>query len=110
MDIVYKVFISIFSIIILFVVGFSIVLSCTGEAQVNNYFESVSKVIMESNFNDDVIDMCKEEAADKGHELIVDVYGSGNAGSSKYAEVTLKYKYSIKLFNISLDMTKRKVI
>ncbi len=110
MDIIYKVLIGILSAIILGTGGFSIIVSLSTEISVNNYFEAVTQTIVESDYNENVIENCISEAEGYGYELTVDVHGGDTYGVKKYAEVRLSYTSKIKLFGVSLDKVKQKVI
>lgn len=110
MDIVFKVCGTILSVMILFVTGLAFSISNAAEINTNNYFESVSRTVIESNYNDTIIDTLIEDAADQGHTLTIDVYGLGRTGEKKYADIRLKYKYTVDLFDISLERTKQKVL
>lgn len=110
MDIAYKVLVTVLSLIIIIASGFAFILGHSEDVAVNNYFESVSKIIIESDYNENVIDSCISDAADQGYELTVNVYGNGKDGSKKYADIELKYMSNYKLFGISIDKVKKKVI
>lgn len=110
MDIIYKTIGAVFSVIIIFVGGLAVNISDAAEVQTNNYFESVSKTVIESNYNEEIIEALIQEAEEQGHVLTIEVYGSDNPGAKRYADIRLQYKYNVKLFNISIDKTKQKVL
>lgn len=110
MDIVFKVCGAVLSIMVLFVSGLAVSISNAAEVNTNNYFEAASKTVIESNYNETIIDNLIEEAAEHGHTLTIEVYGTGTAGAKKYADMRLKYNYTVDLFNISIERTKQKVL
>lgn len=110
MDIVFKVCATVLSVMILFATGLSFSVSNAAEINTNNYFESISRTVIESNYNDTVINTLIEDATEKGHVLLIDVYGLGRVGEKKYADIRLKYKYKVELFDISIERTKQKVL
>ncbi len=110
MDIIYKVLITIFSVILLLSTGLSLTLSIADEIEVNQYFNSVTETLMDSHYNEQVSQILIEEAREKGYELTIQIFGSTNPGSYKYAKVTLTYHFQVNLFHISLQRTKEKII
>lgn len=110
MDTWFKVFLSFLAVVVIFASGLSFSISNAAEIETNNYFETTSKAVIESNYNEEVIDTLIEEAALHGHELTIEVYGADYPGSNKYADIRLKYSYEVKLFNISIERTKQKVL
>lgn len=110
MDIVYKVLITILSIIILLSTGLSLTLSIADEIEVNQYFTSVTETIADSHYSEKVSQLLVEEASEKGYELDIQLFGSTAPGAYKYAKVSLTYHFQINLFHISLQRTKEKII
>lgn len=110
MDIIYKVLITLLSVLILLATGFSLTLSIADEIETNQYFASVTETLADSHYNENVIHLLEEEAAEKGYELTIQLYGSTKPGSHKYAEVTLSYEFHLDLFGISIPRIKQKVI
>lgn len=110
MDIFYKVLLSIVSIFLVAASGFAFSFSNSAELETNNYFEVVSKMVIESNYNQEVIDEMIDDAAEKGHSLTITVYGTNVPGAMKYADIKLTYVYDVKLFGITIDKTKQKVL
>lgn len=110
MDIIYKVLITILSIIILLSTGLSLTLSVADEIETNQYFASVTETLVDSHYSSSVIQQLIEEATGKNYELSIKVYGSNRPGAYKYAQVTLTYKFRLDLFGISLQRTKQKII
>lgn len=110
MDISYKVLVSFLAILILIVGGFALTNGISKEIEINNYFETISQTIAESDYNSDVIELCIEDAKENGFTLEVEIYDGGMYGSMKYAQVKLSYKSAITLFGVSFDRVKQKVI
>ena len=110
METIYKVLIA--CVLGLFILGSGIamIISFTDEEAANQYLESVAKVIVESNYNDEVINACIDEATKNGYELKVTVEGSQQAGQIKYAQLEFTYKLTIKLFHIEQEKTKIKIV
>ena len=110
MDIIYKVLITMLSIIILLSTGLSLTLGIANEIETNYYFTSVTETIVDSNYNEDVIDLLIKEAEEKGYALSVKMFGSTIPGSYKYAEITLSYDFHLDLFDIVLHRKKQKIV
>lgn len=110
MDIIYKVLITILSVIILLSTGFSLTLSIADEIETNHYFTSVTKTLVDSHYNENIMNLLIEEAEIKGYELSIDVFGSTAPGSYKYAEVSLSYDFHLDMFDIVLNRVKQKII
>ena len=110
MDIVYKVLISLFSIILLISTGLSLTLSIADEIEVTHYFTSISEAIIDSHYSEVVAEKLIDEASENGYELSIQFFGSNVPGAYKYAKVSLTYDFQVKLFHISLTRTKEKII
>ena len=110
MDIIYKVLITILSIIILLSTGFSVTLCIGDEIEINHYFTSVAETLIDSHYNEQIIEQLIEEAAEKDYELTIEVFGSTAPGAYKYAIVTLSYEFHLDMFHISIPREKQKII
>ena len=110
MDIVYKVLITIFSVIILLSTGLSLTLSIADEIEINQYFTSVTETLVDSHYNEHVSQLLIHEAKENGYDLVIQLFGSTAPGAYKYAKVTLTYHFNINLFHISLPRMKEKII
>lgn len=110
MDIIYKVLITLLSVVILFSTGFSLTSSIADEIETNHYFTSVTETLVDSHYNENVKNLLIEEAESKGYELTVDIFGSTAPGSYKYAKITLSYEFHLDLFDIVLNRKKQKII
>lgn len=110
MDIIYKVLAGVISALVLMFGGYAIIIALSTEISVNNYFETVTQTIVESDYNEDVIATCIENADSYGYELSVEVHGTDVYGVKKYADIRLKYTSELRLFGISIDKEKQKVI
>lgn len=74
------------------------------------YFDTVTAVVVESNYNEDVIEQCCKEAQENGYTLEVVVYGGTVPGSQKYAEFTLTYEFEVPLIGLKLPKVRQKVM
>ncbi len=110
MDIIYKVLITIFSVIFLLSTGLSLTLCIADELEVNSYFASVTKTLVDSHYNEQVCDLLISEAKENGYVLNIQIFGSTTPGVYKFAKVTLSYHFKINLFHISLPRTKTKIV
>ena len=110
MDIVYKVLVGILSAIVLMAGGYALIVNHSTEISVNNYFEAITQTILESDYNEEVIDECIEDATGKGFELIVEIHGADAFGVKKYADIKMTYTSEIRLFGVSVEKIKQKVI
>ena len=81
MDIIYKVLITILSIIILLSTGFSVTLCIADEIETNHYFTSVAETLIDSHYNEQIIEQLIEEAAEKDYELTIEIFGSTAPGA-----------------------------
>lgn len=110
MDIIWKIFLTIFIGIFLLASCTSIILGNAESMEANNYFEEVSRVIAESNYSQDVIDSCITEATSNGYELEVTVEKATKPGGPVCAKLVFKYDYEMKLFGFSQEKVKQKTI
>lgn len=110
MDIIYKVLITILSIIILLSTGLSLTLSVADEIETNQYFASVTETLVDSHYSQAVIEDLITEASEKDYELSIKVYGSTLPGSYKYAQVTLTYEFHLDMFGVRFNRIKQKIV
>lgn len=110
LDIVFKTFVGILASIVIIGSGLGVLTGFSQSVAADNYMESVSKVIVESNYNQAVIDKCQQDASENGYKLTVNVYPAVKAGVKKYAEIELTYYFEIKLFNIKQEKVQWKVL
>ncbi|MBR2045128.1 MAG: hypothetical protein IJ958_03210 [Agathobacter sp.] len=110
MDIIYKVLITILSVIILLSTGFSITLSIADEIETNHYLASVTETLIDSHYSEQVKEQLIEEASEKGYLLNIELYGSTKPGAYKYAIITLSYEFHLDMFDITLPREKQKII
>lgn len=110
MDIIYKTLITMLSILLLLATGLSLTLSIADEIEINHYFSSVTKTLVDSHYNEEVADLLIEEAEQKGYVLTIHMYGATAPGAYKYAEVTLSYHFHLDMFHIDSPRIKRKII
>ena len=110
MELIYRMIILVVLIIFLVSGGFAVSNACIDVVSANNYFEEVAKVISESNYNETVIDTCCEEASENGYHLSVLVEGNRRPGALHYAKLIFTYKYEIRMFGVSVEKQKEKIL
>ena len=110
LDIAFKAFVGVLVAVIIIGSGLGVTSGFAEAVEANNYMESVSKVILESNFNETVIDKCIEEASINHFLLEIEVYEASKAGAKSYAKISLTYDFEIPLFGIKQQKIKTKII
>lgn len=110
MDSIFKGLLTLLSVIAILVTGSSLALSCVEISKANDYFDSVAAVILDSNYSEDVIQRCCDEAELNGYQLEVDVQGEAKPGGKKTAKATFTYKYEMKVFFVSKEKVKVKIL
>lgn len=110
LDMAFKAFIGIMVAVILIGSGLGVIGGFSQVVVADNYLETVSKVIVESNYNVDVITKCTNEAKLNGYVLQVEVVRSVKAGVKSYATIQLTYYFEIPLFGIKQKKTQIKII
>lgn len=110
LDIVFKAFVGVLAAVVIVGSGVGVTAGFSRAVAADNYMESVSKVIQESNYNEAVIEKCIQEAASNGYRLEVDVQRASKAGGKHYAEIKLIYFYEIELFGLKQQKVQTKII
>ena len=110
LDIAFKTFVGVLAAIVIIGSGLGVITGFSKAVAADNYMESVSKVIVESNYSETVIDQCKLDAAENGYVLEVNVEHAAKAGVKSYAEIELTYYFEIRLFNIRQEKIQKKII
>lgn len=110
LDIVFKGFVGVLAAIVIIGSGLGVITGFSQAVAADNYMESVAKVIVESNYNQTVIDRCEKEAEENGYVLEVSVKEATRAGVKNYAEITMRYPFEIKLFQLYQEKTQKKII
>ena len=110
LDIVYKAFVGVLAALVIIGSGLGVTTAFSQSVAADNYMESVSKAILESNYSTTVIDACVDEAQTYGYTLEVYVYPAAKAGMKSYAEVKLTYYFEIPLFGIRQEKIQNKII
>lgn len=110
LDIVFKTFVAILASVVIMGSGLGVTTGFSQAVASDNYMEAVSKVIVESNFNANVIEKCKQQASENGYVLEVTVQEATKAGVKSYAQITLTYYFEIKLFNIKQQKVQTKIV
>ena len=74
LDIAFKAFIGVLAAVVIIGSGIGITTGFSQMVEADNYMESVSKVIVESNYSEAVINRCIQEAAENGYTLEYDLF------------------------------------
>lgn len=110
METVFKGFLTVIIAVIIAGSGLAVTAGFAAASASNDYIESVSKIIVESNYNETVIASCMKEAKDNDHELTVTVLGGTKPGSKRYARIELKYNFEIRLLGIKQEKERLKIV
>lgn len=110
LDIIFKSFVAILASIVIIGSGLGVTTGFSRAVAADNYMGSVAKVIVESNYNSNVIDSLKQEAAENGYTLEVTVQPATKAGVKTYAKIKLIYYFEIKLFHIKQQKVQMKIV
>ena len=110
LDIAFKGFIGVLIAVIIIGSGLGVTTGFAQAVAADNYMESVSKVIVESNFNPNVISQCMEEAAENEYVLDVELQEATKAGVKTYGKITLTYYFEIKLFGLRQQKVQSKIV
>ena len=110
LDMVFKAFVAILAAVIIIGSGLGVTSGFAQVVAADNYLESVAKVILESNYNAEVISKCMEEAELNGYTLQVDVSRSLKAGVRNYATLQITYYFEVPLFGIRQEKIQIKMI
>lgn len=98
------------SAVFILVTALCVPLTSMDVANSGYYFDSVTKVIAESNYKESVIEECKKEAGENNYVLDVTVYGGTVPGEQRYAEFTLTYDFEVPLVGVKLQKVRQKVM
>lgn len=110
LDIVFKAFAGVLAAIVIVGSGMGVTTAFSQTVAADNYMESVSKMIVESNYNTKVIEACVEEAKTNGFTLEVSVQNATKAGVKHYAKISLSYYFEIPLFGLKQEKVQIKII
>lgn len=110
LDIVFKAFVGVLAAVVIIGSGVGVTAGFADMVVADNYMESISKTIIESNYNTEVIDKCIEEAEVNGYTLEVEIQSASKAGVKQYAAITLTYYFEIKLFGIKQQKVQTKIV
>lgn len=95
---VIKTYLGLFFILLMGLVGIGVVTAGIQSAAARNYHADVINEIECSNFNDGVIEACKQQAQAEGYHLKVKTMEYDR--HVKMAEVILQYDYAISVLNL----------
>lgn len=98
-----KTYLGIFFILLMGMVGIGIVTAGVQSSAARNYHADVITEIECSNFNDGVIEACKQQAEAAGYTLKVNTMDYDANGHIKTAEIILVYDYAIPVLNLITD-------
>lgn len=110
MDSIYKGLLVLLSVIAILLTGSSIAMSSAEIARANDYFDSAAAVIVDSNYNEQVMEQCCEEAELNGYRLEIEVQGETKPGGKKTVKATFTYVYEMKAFFVSKEKVKVKIL
>lgn len=110
LDIVYKAFIGVMASIVIVGSGLGVITGFSQSVAADNYMEAVSKIIVESNYNETVINQCVQEASENGYILKIEVQDAVKEGVKSYAKIQLTYNFEIKLFHIKQQKIQTKIL
>lgn len=110
LDMVFKAFVGALVAVVMIGSGLGVTMGFAEYVEAESYMQSVSKTILESNYNETVINQCQAEATKHGYVLEVAVEEAKKAGVKRYAQVKLTYYFTIDLFQIKQQKTKVKII
>lgn len=96
-----KTMLGVFFLLLVLLTGVQTTMGGTDVTEAQNYHADVVTEIECSNFNPQVIAACIDQAAQEGYELTVTPVMYDESGNLQTAEVILKYRYGIKLLDIS---------
>ncbi|MBP3676725.1 MAG: hypothetical protein J6I97_00105 [Agathobacter sp.] len=110
LDIIFKAFVATLVVVVMIGSGLGVTMGFAEYVEAENYMQSVSKVILESNYNEAVIEQCQKEAANNGYVLEVTVEEAKKAGVKRFAQLKFTYDFTIELFQIRQQKMKVKII
>lgn len=110
LDIVFKAFVGVVAAIVIVGSGLGVTTAFSQVVAAENYMESVAKVIVESNYNTDVINTCVQEAQGNGYVLEVMVQPASKDGVNYFAKICLNYYFEIPLLGIKQEKVQMKII
>ena len=109
-DIVFKAFVGVLAAIVIVGSGLGVTTAFSQTVAAENYMESVAKVIVESNYNIDVMDACIQEAQENGYVLEIMVQTANKEGVKYFAQICLNYYFEIPLLGIRQEKVLMKII
>lgn len=103
MEQVIKVFMAVFSIIMLSMIGLGVISSMITIHEAVTFKSDVIKEIENSNYSETVITKCKEQAVSQGFELEVNVMQYDADNKYTMAEVIVKYNFTVPILSIEKE-------
>lgn len=96
-----KTLLGVFFLLLVTITGIQTVMGAADVSEAQNYHADAVTQIECSNFNPQVISACVSQASEAGYELSITPITYDASGNQRTAEVVLKYKYGIKLLELS---------
>lgn len=100
---VLKTYLGMFFLLLVGIVGIGVVTAGIQTAAARNYHADVISEIESSNFNEGVIEACRQQAQDAGYGLSVKTMAYDDRGHVQMAEVILEYDYAISVLDLVTD-------
>lgn len=97
---VIKTYLGLFFLLLTGIVGIGVVTAGIQSANARSYHADIISEIACSNFNDNVIAGCYQQARKAGYELAVKTMTYDERGHTKMAEIILDYEYAIPVLNL----------
>lgn len=101
MEQIIKTTMSIVIILIFTVLGLHLISSNIAAHEAVSFKSDVIKQIENSNYNENVIEQCKQQAISQGYTLEVNVMKYDDDNKFTMAEVIVHYEYNIPILNIN---------
>ena len=100
MDNIIKAFVGFFFMFAMMFASLSIINATISSRNAEAYANNAATKIEEANYSNDVINEVIEDAENYGYTLTVDVETSATDNTTHFGLLTMKYSFSIPMFNI----------
>jgi len=101
MDQILKAFTGLVLLFVNFFLCISVVIACEKRVDADEFKSFVVSELENSNFNDNVISACKNQAQENGYELVIDKAVYDQENDMILANVKLNYTYVIPLLGLN---------
>lgn len=105
METVIKAFTGVFFSLLIVYLGVGIISSSVDARNADSFMADCVSKIENSNYAQEVIDACKEDAGEQQYELIVDTCVPEGSQKAVYGTATLKYEYTIPIIGMNAEHT-----